>query len=277
MEAFLNFFETMPSWQKLAWIIACLSFNFILEAIIPLIKNNYGKLKHSGVNLFFLSIEMLINVLFGLATLGAFLWIGENNFGVLNMITMPIGAKLVVAILALDLFAQYGMHFLLHKVPFLWKFHMVHHSDTHVDATTGTRHHPVDYLTRELAALVAVFIFGIPLAFYLFYRIITVFFAYFTHANIVIPQWIDRPFSYIFVTPNMHKFHHHYEMPWTDTNFGNIFSFWDRLFGTLVYDDPKKVTYGLDILDDSRDQDILYQLSVPFDKTIKSRNPDHHL
>jgi len=271
MEAFLDFFETMPSWQKLLWIFICLSFNFILEALVPLIKNNYGKLKHVGVNLVFLSIEILINVLFSIATLGVFIWIGENNFGVLNMVVLPIWAKLVIAILALDLFAQYGMHFLLHKVPFLWKFHMVHHSDTHVDATTGTRHHPIDYLTRELAALVAIFIFGIPIAFYFFYRIITVFFAYFTHANIVIPQWIDKPFSYIFVTPNMHKFHHHFEMPWTDTNFGNIFSFWDRLFGTLVYDDPQKVTYGLDILDDSKDQDILYQLSVPFDKSIKSK------
>ncbi len=68
----------------------------------------------------------------------------------------------------------------------------------------------------------------------------------------------------------MHKFHHHFERPWTDTNFGNIFSFWDRLFGTMVYDDPGKIRYGLDVLDDKLDEDIAYQMKIPFDNTIKT-------
>lgn len=70
----------------------------------------------------------------------------------------------------------------------------------------------------------------------------------------------------------MHKFHHHHEMPWTDTNFGNIFSFWDRIFGTLTFDDAKKVKYGLDLLEDSKDQDVLYQFWIPFNKNIKLRS-----
>ena len=146
---------------------------------------------------------------------------------------------------------------------------MVHHSDTHVDATTATRHHPGDYLLREVFSLIAIIIGGIPLAYYLFYRIITVFFAYFTHANISLPSFLDRTLSFIIVTPNMHKFHHHFERPWTDTNFGNIFSFWDRMFGTLVYDNPKEIVYGLDVTDDSRDLDLAYQYGLPFNKSIK--------
>lgn len=271
MEAFLEYFGTMPSWQKLLWIVTCLSFNFIVEAFAPLFNTGYKKWKHAGVNIFFLTSDLLINVLFGLATLGIVTWVATNNFGLLYLVDLPIIVELLIAVMALDLFAQYGMHYLLHKVPFLWKFHMIHHSDTNVDATTGTRHHPGDYVTREIAALAAIVIFGIPLAYYIFYRIITIFFSYFTHANIVVPEWLDRPMSYIFVTPNMHKFHHHFEMPWTDTNFGNVFSFWDRMFGTLVYDDPKKVKYGLDCLDDTRDMDIMYQLKVPFDQGIKSK------
>lgn len=272
MEEFLNFFETMPNWQKFTWVFICLSFNWILEALMPLISNDYKKLKHIGVNMVFFASDLLINVVFSALTVGIFVWIGENNFGILNQINLPIWVELLIAIMALDLFAQYGMHYLLHHVPFLWKFHMIHHSDTHVDATTATRHHPGDYVTREIAALVAIVLFGMPIAYYFFYRIITVFFAYFTHANITVPEWLDRPLSWIIVTPNMHKFHHHFEVPWTDTNFGNIFSFWDRMFGTLVYDDPSKVQYGLDILDDSRDRDILYQFKIPFDKNIKSGN-----
>jgi len=123
---------------------------------------------------------------------------------------------------------------------------------------------------REVFALIAIIAFGIPIAFYLFYRVLSVFFAYFTHANISLPKGVDRALSYLIVTPNMHKFHHHFERPWTDTNFGNIFSIWDRVFGTLVYDDPKKIVYGLDVLDDSRDEDVWYQFKVPFDKNIKT-------
>ncbi len=270
MEAFLEFFETMPSWQKLLWIITCISANWLVELGIPLVKFDYKKWRHAGVNFVFLASDLTINVLFGLATLGIFAWISANEFGLLNMVELPIWAELLLAVMILDFTAQYLVHYLLHKVKWMWKFHMVHHSDTQVDVTTATRHHPGDYVMREVFALGAVFIAGIPLAFYLFYRIITVFFAYFTHANYYLPQSVDKALSYVFVTPNMHKFHHHFERPWTDTNFGNIFSFWDRIFGTMVYDDPHKVVYGLDVADDSKDKDLAYQFKLPFDKSIKT-------
>ena len=159
---------------------------------------------------------------------------------------------------------------MLHRVAWMWKFHMVHHSDTYVDATTGTRHHPGDYVLRECFALVGILLTGMPIAFYVFYRIATIFFTYWSHSNINMPVWLDKPLSYIFVTPNMHKFHHHFERPWTDTNFGNIFSFWDRIFGTMVHDDPRKVVNGLDVLPDEKSRDLGYQLKVPFDKSIKT-------
>jgi sterol desaturase/sphingolipid hydroxylase (fatty acid hydroxylase superfamily) len=269
MDSFLNFFETMPSWQKLVWIFICISANWIVELIIPLVKFNYKKLKHAGVNMVFLAMDLSINLLFGILTLGIFIWLESNNFGFLYLFDLPIWVELLIAVLALDFSAQYIVHYLLHKIPFMWRFHMVHHSDTNVDATSATRHHPGDYLMREVFALLVIILFGIPLAYYLFYRMITVFFAYFTHANFYMPKTIDKILSLVFVTPNMHKFHHHFEMPWTDTNFGNIFSFWDRIFGTLTYDDPKKVTFGLDLLDSTKDQDILYQLKIPFNKDIK--------
>ena len=81
---------------------------------------------------------------------------------------------------------------------------------------------------------------------------------------------MDKAISYVLISPNMHKFHHHFERPWTDTNYGNIFSFWDRLFGTFVYDDPLKITYGLDVLDGTKSAALGYQLQVPFDDSIKT-------
>ncbi len=120
----------------------------------------------------------------------------------------------------------------------------------------------------------AIVVFGIPILYYLIYRMLTPFFGYFTHANIRLPGKLDRLLSYVLVTPDMHKFHHHYQAPWTDSNFGNVFSFWDRMFGTLVYADTKDIHYGLDIMDGSRDLDFLYQLKAPIDTSIdSSRRP----
>lgn len=147
---------------------------------------------------------------------------------------------------------------------------MVHHSDTAVDVTTGTRHHPGDYVFRELFALTAIFLGGLSLGIYMIYRITTVIMTYWTHSNLKMPMVVDKTLSYLFITPNMHKFHHHFERPWTDTNFGNIFSIWDRMFGTFVYDDPSKIKYGLDVVDNSRSEDLAYQIKLPFNKDIKT-------
>lgn len=270
MDSFISFFENLSSGQKLGWIFVCLLLSWVLEGAAPLVSLPYRKWRHAGVNLIFLGTSVLINTLFGVATVGIFLWAKTHNFGLLYRLDLPTWAELLISVMLLDFVAQWLAHYLLHRVKWMWKFHLVHHSDTKVDATTGTRHHPGDYLVREVFSLITVFVFGIPVAFYMFYRISTILFTYLTHANITVPTWLDRPLSWVFITPNMHKFHHHFERPWTDTNFGNIFSFWDRLFGTMVYDDPRKVRYGVDVLRDETDEDVGYQFRVPFDQTIKT-------
>ncbi len=270
MDTFISFFETLPSHYKLGWIFLCLSITWILEFATPLVKLNYNKWKHAGRNMIYLFASILINLLVGIASVGVFIWLDSNQFGVLNLFETNPWVELILAVMALDFVAQWFAHFLLHRISWMWKFHLIHHSDTAVDATTGTRHHPGDYFIREVFSLVTIVIFGIPLAFYIFYRIATILFTYVTHANIILPSWLDRTLSIIFITPNMHKFHHHYQRPWTDSNFGNIFSIWDRILGTLVYDDPRKVRYGVDVLDDNLSEDVMYQLQVPFDKNVKT-------
>ena len=269
MDAFLNFFETMPTWQKAAWVGICISLNLIFEGFIPLRKFDYKKVKHAAVNLFFLVPVFIINFIFGLLTVWIYMVIG-TDFGLLNLFALPVWVELIITILLFDLIGQYGVHYYLHKFKWLWKMHMTHHSDTHVDVTSATRLHPGDYLLREVCALGVIVITGAPIAFYMVYRITTIFFTYFTHANINLPLWLDKTICLVFVTPNMHKFHHHFERPWTDTNFGNMFSIWDRIFGTFVYDDPAKIRYGLDVLDDSTDEDISFQLGLPFNKNVKT-------
>lgn len=270
MDAFIDFFAHLPTTYKLGWIFLCLGITWLLEFGLPLIQLDYKKWRHAGRNMIFLFTSIVINALFGLATVGIFGWLATNEFGLLNLIELNPWIELLIAVMALDFVAQWFAHYLLHRVSWMWKFHLVHHSDTHVDATTGTRHHPGDYFIREVFSLLCILLIGAPIAFYLFYRIATVFFTYLGHANFQMPLIMDRAMSLIFITPNMHKFHHHFERPWTDSNFGNIFSLWDRIFGTLVYDDPRKVKYGVDVLDSSKADDVLYQFKVPFDKSVKT-------
>lgn len=272
MEAFLSFFENMPTWQRLVWLTFILGGFWILEGYYALVKFRYNKWKHARTNFLFLGFVLLINLLFGILTAGVFIWLEENQFGLLTLIDLPIWAQLLLSIMVLDLIAQYSVHYLLHKVKWMWRLHLIHHTDTHVDATTGTRHHPFDFIIRESFALIAVLIMGMPVAFYLIYRLLSIFFTYFTHANISLPSALDKALSYVIVTPNMHKFHHHYQLPWTDSNYGNMLSIWDRLFGTFVYEKTEDIRYGIDIVADETSDNIKYQLGIPFNKKIRTKN-----
>lgn len=274
LEAILAFFASMENWQKLLWVATVLIFCFSLEYLAPLARFDYKKWRHAAANLTLFGFTLVINFLFGFLILATTEWTAGNQFGLLAWVDLPLWLELLIAVMMLDLFAQYTAHYLLHHVPLLFKFHRIHHSDTKVDATTATRHHPGDYVVREIIALGVMFALGAPLSYYVLYRMLTVFFGYTSHANINLPLWIDRSVGWVLITPNIHKFHHHQERHWTDTNFGNIFSFWDRLFGTLVIDDPKKVQFGLDIMDDERDEDLVYQLTSPFDSSIRSDNAE---
>ena len=272
MTTFLQFFEHMPTWQKATWILFCLSASWSVESVRPLVRFGYRRWFHARTNFVFLVTTLAINTAFTAASVGVFAWVGARRIGLLHLLDLPVWLELVIALLLFDLVAQYGVHVLLHKVPLMWKFHMVHHSDVKVDVTTGTRHHPGDYLFREAFALVTIIAVGAPLPYYLVYRMATVFFTYFTHANVAMPAWLDRPLSLALVTPNLHKFHHHFEAPWTDSNYGNMFSLWDRLFGTLVYDDVRRVRYGLNVLPDAEDENLAYQMALPFNRTIAQRS-----
>lgn len=270
MQSFLAFFETMPTWIKAVWIVFFLTTFWVLEGYYTFYKKPESKWKHAKTNFILLFFVVIINALFGIILTYVDGWLSQSGFGLLTLIEAPVWVKLFISILVLDFTSQYLVHFLLHKIRWMWRLHIVHHSDKHVDVTTGTRHHPLDFLIREIFALTVVVLMGMPVSFYFFYRMLTIPFTYFNHANISLPLWLDKGLSYIIVSPNMHKFHHHYQLPWTDSNYGNVLSVWDRIFGTYRYGDPNKIQYGLDSSDHTDDESIIIQLSIPFNKDVKS-------
>jgi sterol desaturase/sphingolipid hydroxylase (fatty acid hydroxylase superfamily) len=268
--AFIQYWAEIPSLHRMFILMGGMIFFWLLEGYYPLFKFSYKRLRHAGVNLVFLGTTLALNILFGLVTIKASAWTEDHAFGLFHWVPMGLGFQIVLGLLLGDLFSQYIPHFLMHKVKWMWKFHMVHHSDTHVDVTTGTRHHPGEWLFRESFMILGIFVMGMPAWLYFLYRSVSALFTHFNHANIVVPEWLDRPISWIFVSPNMHKVHHHFERPFTDTNYANIFSLWDRLFGTFAYADPRTLRYGLDVLEGKPDEDLAYQFKIPFNRDIKT-------
>ena len=276
LERFIDFWNHITTLQRLFTVLAPLIFFWLLEYIIPLFHFDakYKKVRHTGVNLVFLGTSFLVNLLLGIATVAVSTWVTQSGIGIFNWVVLPLWAQVVLTLFVMDLFAQYIPHYLMHKVKPLWRFHVVHHSDTHVDVSTGTRHHPGEWIIRESFTIIGIIVMGIPVGLYFMHRSFQALFTYFNHANIQLPKWLDRTIGLVFVSPDMHKFHHHHKRPWTDMNFANSFSLWDRLFGTLVYDDTKKIRYGIDTLDDALDENIAFQLKVPFDHRIAVTRPE---
>jgi sterol desaturase/sphingolipid hydroxylase (fatty acid hydroxylase superfamily) len=277
MEKFISFWENINTLQRLFTVLAPLTVFWLLEYMIPKIQfsRKYHKLRHSAINLSFLGTTFIVNLILGIATLAVARWVQQKDFGLLNWVQFPIWASILFTLFIMDLFAQYIPHYLMHKVKPLWRFHVVHHSDTHVDVSTGTRHHPGEWIIRETFTILGIVLMGIPAWLYFMHRSFQAFFTYFNHANIRLPKWLDKAIGWVFVSPDMHKFHHHSKRPWTDMNFANSFSIWDRLFGTLVYDDIAKIEYGIDTLDGSKDEDLAFQFKLPFDHSIAVTLPEN--
>jgi sterol desaturase/sphingolipid hydroxylase (fatty acid hydroxylase superfamily) len=123
---------------------------------------------------------------------------------------------------------------------------------------------------RAVFAVLATVICGAPMWLVMLYQSMSAVLSQFNHANIRLPQWLDNAVSWVIISPNMHKVHHHFERPQTDSNYGNIFSIWDRLFQTYNYTPIDQVKYGLDVLDNSKDENLGFQLNIPFDGKVKT-------
>ena len=267
-----DYFETLETHPVLrtAFLVAGLLFFWILEGAIPLLSLNYkkNKFRHAGVNLVFTLIHLIIHT--GIAVLIVLLsdWCRKSSFGIVYWTGAykSILLTIIIGVLALD-FSSWLVHWVMHKVKVLWGFHLVHHTDNTVDVTTGLRHHPGDSILRGGFFLLLIFFSGAPMYSVMIYQTLLVLATAFTHANISLPKKLDTVLSYVLVSPNMHKVHHHWKQPYTDSNYGGVFSIWDRLFGTYKALDPKEIRYGLDrYYPNEKDEDLVALLKKPFQK-----------
>lgn len=262
----IAYFSTIPDEVRSFILFGGMLFFLLLEFLIPLYRMDYNKWKHAGINLTFTLITLIIN-LFGAVLIAQTIDFTESHrFGLLYLSAMPVWIYVLGGLLLLDLIGAWSIHWLEHRVRWLWKFHLIHHTDPNVDVTSGLRHHPGENIFRLLFTTLAVLFTGASFGLVMMYQTLSAFFAHLTHANIKMPFFIDKVFSLIFVTPHFHKIHHHYILPQTDTNYGNIFSVWDHVFRTsTTVENMNVIRYGIDThLNPEENSNIKNLLLIPF-------------
>jgi len=264
MDSIISYFETIPSLHRTLILMGGLMFFWSLESIVPIITFKYKKWRHALPNLFFTATTAIVNLAFAFLIIRASDAASSAGWGVLTFLQSGTVLSLIVGLLLLDLIGAYLAHWVEHKVHWMWKFHIIHHSDTQVDASTALRHHPGESVIRAVFTLLAVVITGAPMWMVMLYQSSSALLSQFNHANLSIPAWLDRPMGLLIVTPRMHRVHHHETLPYTDANYGNLFSLWDRLFGTYMTLDSSEIVYGLDVFD-KREENLSDLLGLPFD------------
>ena len=258
--------ELTTTEQALLLAGSFLFFTF-LESVIPLLRVKYQRVRHLGINLFFILTSFIVSFPFAFLAVYSSEWVMRNQFGLLNMVEIPGWLYIALAIMLLDFLTSYLPHYVQHKVKWMWKFHLVHHTDNWVDTSTANRHHPGETVISMIFLIGAIFLLGVPAWLVILHQFIAVAFSQFTHANISLPRRLDQVISWLFISPNVHKVHHHHTQPLTDTNYGNIFSIWDRLFGTFAVSDVSNLKYGIDTHPHENEHNNMSKLLViPFEQ-----------
>ncbi len=153
-------------------------------------------------------------------------------------------------------FVQYWMHRAFHRFGLLWRIHAVHHTDTTVDTTTSHRTHIVEAAINTLAMLPVFFVLGAPALVLVFYQLFRVFAVLLNHSNISLPEGLDRVLGKFIVTPGFHLVHHSSESTCTNSNYGTVVPWFDRVFGTareVPNNDSASMSLGLEYLREHRD------------------------
>jgi sterol desaturase/sphingolipid hydroxylase (fatty acid hydroxylase superfamily) len=199
------------------------------------------------------------------STLAVAVVTAEHGWGLLPALALPAPAAFVAGFVAFD-FTSYLKHRAVHAVPPLWQMHVVHHSDADMDVGTSLRHHPADYLLDGLMSAGIVVLLGPSVEAVLAYLVLTAINNPLHHGNIALPRWLDALLRPVLVTPDVHRVHHSALEGETNSNFGALFTCWDRLLGTYRAQPERghdAMDIGLEYFRDPAEDHLLRMLTQP--------------
>jgi sterol desaturase/sphingolipid hydroxylase (fatty acid hydroxylase superfamily) len=219
---------------------------WLLETGLPLFVDRPHRYRHAWRNLVVAGMNLgVIGALFAGAVAGVAAWAERSHFGLLHQFAAPFWVEVSLALLLFDAW-MYLWHRANHSVPFLWRFHRMHHSDPQMDVTTGLRFHFGEIVVSSALRLAVIPLLGLQLWQVILYETILLPVIAFHHSNVAMPERYDRLLRAVIVSPNMHRVHHSDWQPETDSNFSSIFSWWDRFGRTLrLREDVRTLRYGL--------------------------------
>jgi sterol desaturase/sphingolipid hydroxylase (fatty acid hydroxylase superfamily) len=211
-------------------------------------------------------------MLFPLAAVALAMFADDRGIGLFNLLAVSYAVAFGASLLALDL-AVYLFHLLFHAVPVLWRVHRVHHSDLDIDVSTGLRFHPIQMVLAGIVKSASILLLGPPALAVLTFEVASHAITLFNHGNVRVPPWLDRPLRWLVVTPDMHRIHHSIANAETDSNFGFVFPWWDRFFGTYRAEpavDHTRMTVGIDSFRTNRD---LWLDRLVWNQVLDERRP----
>ncbi len=262
-----NTLHHLSQWRS----ISALSLLVILltwESLVPFFAFFAGdtreRARHGLKNL---ALGILNSVLTGLGFAAMWWttaqWAQAHGFGLLNWLTLPAWARLAGVFLLFDAW-MYSWHRLNHRIPFLWRFHRVHHSDLKMDVTTASRFHIGEIVVSSILRVPVIALLGLQLWELALYELAMFTVVQLHHANVAFPAGLDRALRVVIVTPFMHKVHHSRWQPETDSNYSSLFSFWDRFFGSFrMRENPHTLRLGLDEFNRPEDHTLTGLLATP--------------
>jgi sterol desaturase/sphingolipid hydroxylase (fatty acid hydroxylase superfamily) len=236
-----------------------------LESWLPAAGNRRRRLLHTARNLTLGLLNALAVALLAAPLIASVAgWTEGSRFGLLNLLSLPPAMATVTAILLFDGWL-YLLHRANHKFGFLWRFHRVHHSDPEMDATTAIRFHTGEVLISSALRLAVIPLLGMTLWQLLVYESLMMPVIMFHHSNVNFPEKADRWLRALVASPAIHRVHHSRMQVETDSNYSIIFSFWDRIGGTLrLRKDGRPVDFGLAEYDSEESQRVSGLLTTPF-------------
>ena len=252
---------------RLAPFFTILIVMVIWEFISPRRKRPVSRKQRWPSNLSIIIINTFtLRLIFPTAAIGAAVLAEKNGWGLFNLLDLWPAMAIIASVLLLDL-AIYIQHVAVHKVPLLWNFHRMHHSDIDLDITSGLRFHPVEIVFSMTIKYLVIFLLGAPIMAVFLFEVILNGSAMFNHSNVNIPEKMDRWLRLLIVTPDMHRVHHSIVRAETDSNYGFNVPWWDRLFGTYkATPTPNQhdMTIGLPIFREPEQQTLIGLLKQPF-------------